>query len=45
MYQLGVELGQPRLAGVVEDEHGINHGVVVPTTVQRWCVGLITAAM
>jgi hypothetical protein len=25
MYQLGVELGQPRLAGIVEDEHGIDH--------------------
>lgn len=25
-YQLGVELGQARLAGVVEDEHGVDHG-------------------
>lgn len=34
MYKLGIELGQARLARVVEDEHGINHGVVVLATVQ-----------
>lgn len=25
-YQLRVELGQPRLAGIIEDEHSIDHG-------------------
>ena len=27
MYQLCVELGQSRLAGIVEDEDGVDHGV------------------
>lgn len=29
VHQLSVELGQTRLAGIVEDEHSIDHGVVV----------------
>jgi len=34
-HKLGVELGQPRLAGIVEDEHGVDHGGVVVTTSER----------
>jgi hypothetical protein len=29
MYQLGIKLGQAGLAGIVEDEHGVDHCVAV----------------
>jgi hypothetical protein len=37
MYQLGIELGQSRLASIVKDEHSINHrGVVLGLLFGRW---------